>query len=62
MKKYTDGQGKVVWDKVVARFKELAKIKVSLANKYFNEEVQKKARTLPDSDQERLLEIIMGGL
>ena len=24
--------------------------------------MQKKARTLPDSDQERLLEIIMGGL
>lgn len=33
-----------------------------LANKYFTKEVGDKARTLPDGDQQRLLDIMMGGL
>lgn len=45
-----------------ARWKELAKIKVSLANKYFTEDVAKKAATLPNEDQQRLLDIMIGGL
>lgn len=40
----------------------MAKVKVSLANKYFTEEVGKKARNLPEEDQHRLLDIMMGGL
>jgi arginine kinase len=35
---------------------------VCLANKYFNAEVSKKARTLPNDEQHRLLDIMMGGL
>lgn len=37
-------------------------MKVCLANKYFTKEVGDKARTLPDGDQQRLLDIMMGGL
>jgi arginine kinase len=41
-----NGEGQVDWDKVEARWKELSSVKVSLANKYFTEEVGKKAREL----------------
>lgn len=54
--------GKVDWGKVEARWKELGKVKVCLASKYFTKEVSDKARTLPDADQQRLLDIMMGGL
>jgi creatine kinase len=40
----------------------LKSIKESLANKYWTPEVSKKARTLPDEDQQRILDIMMGGL
>lgn len=33
-----------------------------MANKYFTPEVLKKAKELPDPDQQRLLDIMMGGL
>ena len=36
--------------------------KVSLANKFWTKEVGEKARSLPQEDQQRLLNIVMGGL
>ena len=33
-----------------------------MANKYFTSEVSKKARSLPQADQQRLLDVMMGGL
>ncbi len=33
-----------------------------MANKFFTAEVSKKARSLPDEDQQRILDIMMGGL
>lgn len=45
-KEFLNGEGQVDWDKVEARWKELSSVKVSLANKYFTEEVGKKARQL----------------
>lgn len=35
---------------------------MSLANKYFTEEVMKKAKEMPQEDQQRLLDVMMGGL
>lgn len=61
-KKYLDSNGKVSWNKVKARWAYLSTIKESLANKYFTPEVAAKAETLGDEDQQRLLDIIMGGL
>lgn len=55
-------EGDVVWEKVEARWKDLSKVKTCLANKYFTADVGKKARTLPKPDQQRLLDIMMGGL
>lgn len=34
-KQFLNGEGNVDWDKVEARWAELKKVKVSLANKYF---------------------------
>ena len=45
-----------------ARWEELKKKKVSLANKYYTKDVGEKAKTLPQPDQQRLLDIMMGGL
>ena len=59
---YLDGEGNVDWNKVEARWNELKKGKVSLANKFYNAEVGKKARSLSQDDQQRLLDIMMGGL
>ena len=50
------------WDKVQARWAELKKVKESLANKYYTNEVHEKAKTLPQEDQKRLLDVMMGGL
>jgi len=61
-KKYLNNQGKVDFDKIEARWGYLKTIRESLANKFFAPEVSKKARTLPDVDQQRLLDIMMGGL
>ncbi len=46
-KQFHDGEGKVDWDKVEAKWAELRKTKVSLGNKYFTKEVSQKARQLP---------------
>ena len=56
------GDGSVDWTKVEAKWAELKKVKVSLANKFFTEEVAKKARSLSAEDQQRLLDIMLGGL
>ena len=55
-------EGNVDFDKVEARWGYLKTVKESLANKYFTQEVSAKARTLPAEDQQRLLDIMMGGL
>lgn len=46
-KEYLSSEGKVDWDKVENRYKELKEIKTSLANKYFTAEVSKKVREMP---------------
>ena len=61
-KQFLDGEGNVSWDSVEAKFSELRKIKVSLANKYFTKDASAKARSLSQSDQQRLLDVLMGGL
>ena len=50
------------WSKVESRYADLKKKKLSLANKHYTEEVGKKVRTLPQEDQQRLLDVMMGGL
>ena len=57
-----NNQGHVDFDKVEARWGYLKSVKECLANKHFTAEVSKKARSLPDADQQRLLDIMMGGL
>ncbi len=57
-----NGEGNVDWDRVEARWAELRKTKTSLGNKYFTADVSKKARSLPQEDQQRLLDVMMGGL
>jgi creatine kinase len=61
-KKYLNEQGKVDWGKVKSRWAFLKTVKESLANKFFTPEVEKKASSLPQEDQQRLLDIMMGGL
>lgn len=56
---YLDTTGAVDWDKVVARYAELKKIKESLGNKHFDVVW---ARSLFQTDQHRLLDIMVGGL
>ena len=48
-KQFLDGEGKVDWDKVEARWLELRSVKTSLGNKYFTKEVSQKARGLEQS-------------
>ena len=45
-KQFLDGEGKVDWDKVEAKWIELRSLKTSLGNKYFTKEVSQKARQL----------------
>jgi hypothetical protein len=61
-KNYLNSQGNVDWSKVRARWTYLKTVKESLANKYFTPEVEAKASSLPQEDQQRLLDIMMGGL
>ena len=61
-KKYLNEQGNVDWGKVKSRWAFLKTVKESLANKFFTPEVEKKASSLPKEDQQRLLDIMMGGL
>lgn len=61
-KQYLDGEGNVDWDKVEARWLGLRSVKTSLGNKYFTKEVSQKARELDQILQQRLLNVMMGGL
>jgi arginine kinase len=61
-KKYLNEQGNVDWSKVRARWTYLKTVKESLANKHFTPEVEKQVLTLPNEDQQRILDIMMGGL
>ena len=61
-KAYLDEEGKVAWNKVEQRWEELKEKKVSLANKYFTKDVAENARELNEENQQRLLDIMMGGL
>ena len=54
--------GEVDWNLVKQRWIELRKVKESLAGKYYTDDVHRKAQTLPQPDQKRLLDIMMGGL
>jgi creatine kinase len=61
-KKYLDAQGNVNWNQVDARWAELKTVKVSLANKFWAADTKTKAQSLTQEDQQRLLDIMMGGL
>ena len=61
-KKYINAQANVDWNKVEARWAELKNVKVCLSNKFWTADTRKKAETLPQPDQQRLLDIMMGGL
>ena len=61
-KKYLNNESNVDWNKVEARWAELKAIKVSLANKFWNPDTRKQTETLPQSDQQRILDIMVGGL
>ncbi|CAD8121379.1 unnamed protein product [Paramecium sonneborni] len=61
-KAFLDGDGNVDFGKVQARWNELAKVKVSLGNKYFTPEVVEQVKKLSGADQQRFLDIMMGGL
>jgi creatine kinase len=61
-KKYLNAEGKVDWSKVEARWAELKNVKASLANKFWTADTRKKAETLSSDDQQRILDIMMGGL
>jgi arginine kinase len=61
-KKYLNAEGNVDWSKVEAKWAELKNVKVSLANKFWTPETRKKAETKSQEDQQRLLDIMVGGL
>ena len=61
-KKYLDQNGNVCWSKVAEKWDELRKVKASLANKFFTPEVRNKAESLSQTDQQKLLDTMMGGL
>ena len=61
-KDFLDAEGNVDYGKIDARWKQLKNIKVSLANKFWTDEVVKKAKELPQEEQQRLLDVVMGGL
>ena len=61
-KVFVNENGDVDWAKVQERWNYLKPIKLSLANKFWTEEVAKKAADLPREDQHRLLDVMMGGL
>ena len=50
------------YGKIDARWKQLKNIKVSLANKFWTDQVVNKAKELPQEEQQRLLDVVMGGL
>ena len=52
----------VNWAKVQERWDFLKDKKLSLANKFWTEEVHKKAAELDNDNQQRLLDVLLGGL
>ena len=61
-KVFLNEEGNVDWAKVQQRWDHLKPIKLSLANKFWTEEVAKKAAELSNEDQQRLLDVMLGGL
>ncbi len=61
-KVFLNEEGNVDWAKVQQRWDHLKPIKLSLANKFWTEEVAKKAAVLSNDDQQRLLDVMLGGL
>lgn len=59
---FLDEAGNVDWDKIQSRWNMLREIKESLGNKHFSAEVLRWAQGLPQSDQQHLLNIMLGGL
>lgn len=59
---YLDAQGNVDWNKVQTRYQELKLIKESLGNKHFTPTIQSWAKSLPQELQQRLLDVMVGGL
>ncbi|CAD8067476.1 unnamed protein product [Paramecium primaurelia] len=57
-----DADGNVDFAKIQARWDDLKSVKVSLGNKYFTSEVVEKAKTLPQQDQQRFLNLMLAGL
>ncbi|CAK72037.1 unnamed protein product (macronuclear) [Paramecium tetraurelia] len=61
-KLYLDEQGNVDFNKIQARWDDLKKFKVSLANKHYTQAVVEKVKTMPAEDQQRFLDIMIAGL
>jgi arginine kinase len=61
-KKYLNAEGNVDWNKVEARWSELKNVKVCLANKFWTVDIRTKAQSLSQDNQQRILDIMMGGL
>ena len=61
-KEYVNADGTVNWTAVRNRYTVLKNIKESLGNKYFTDDVERWAQSLPNDKQHRLLDIMIGGL
>lgn len=59
---FLTAEGTIDWDKVSTRYEYLKAIKESLGNKHFTPAVKVWALSLPEQDQQRLLDIMIGGL
>ena len=59
---FLNEKGEVDWEKVQERWNQLKKVKESLAAQFYTQAVHEKAKTLPQEDQKRLLDVMMGGL
>lgn len=55
-------EGSVDWEKVSDRFRALQGVKVSLGNKHFTPEIKEWAKSLSPDQQQRLLDVMIGGL
>jgi creatine kinase len=61
-KKFLREDGRVDWNKVTDRYEYLRTVKESLGNKHFTPQVLEWILSLPEEDQQRLLDIKLGGL
>ncbi|MCA9366922.1 hypothetical protein KC887_01495 [Candidatus Kaiserbacteria bacterium] len=59
---YLTTDGNVDWNKVEARWTELKSVKESLGNKHFTPKVKLWAEGLSPENQQRLLDVMLGGL